>query len=290
MENTLLKVNVSNKGAELTSIQSKVNQFEFLWQANPTIWGRHAPILFPIVGKVKDNLLRIHNAAWPMSQHGFARDQEFELVTESADEVWLELNSNSATQAIFPYSFCLQIGYVLNNTTLSCIYKLKNTSSEPLFFSIGAHPGFNLPVKDLSEYTITFDTLESDNRWLLDDGLFNSHKSPVFNIENGFKLQGDSFKNDAIVFKNIQSNGLTLKHVNSNFAIHLNYPGFEHLGIWSQKDCQQFICLEPWCGHADPISGHNDISQKEGIHRLDPGGLFNRQYDIQFSEAFVTNI
>lgn len=283
MQNDHLSISINPKGAELTSITDQQTGFEFLWQADAAIWGRHAPVLFPIVGKVAHNQLLIDGKAYPIGQHGFARDQQFELVSETETEVWYQLKSHPQLLEVFPYAFVLQLGYTLLKNTLQCHYKITNPAATPLFFSIGAHPGFNLPTQKLSDYVIEFAQPETEERHLLTGGLFDGRQKPVLSSPTHIQLSKVLFDDDAIVFKQLHSASLTLKQLNGTFAIGLDYPQFGALGIWTQKDCEQYICLEPWCGYADNSKGHDDFSTKEGVVELAPGAVFERTYSLTFN-------
>lgn len=283
MENNFLTVTVSPKGAELTSIRDKQTGFEYIWQADPAVWARHAPVLFPIVGKVKNNLLIVNDKTYPMGQHGFARDQVFTVLSETATSIWYRLVSNSETLNTFPFPFELQLGYELNQNMLHCHYKIINTGNNILYFSIGAHPGFNLPVADLSQYEIRFEQAETAERQLLSDGLFNGTSKPVLSSPTHIQLSKKLFEEDAIVLNHLNSTSYSLKHQHSNFTIGLKYEGFPYMGIWTQKNCERYICLEPWCGHADSTAGHDDISAKAGINSLEPGAVFERTYALTFT-------
>ncbi|MES2560455.1 MAG: aldose 1-epimerase family protein [Bacteroidota bacterium] len=282
MKNEYLSIQIADKGSELISIKDETTGFEYLWQADPEVWARHAPILFPIVGKLKDNSLLVNGQRYPMSQHGFARDQFFQKVSETTDEVWYELASNDETKAVYPFSFTLRLGYQLTNNTLTCLYEVTNNDSQSMYFSIGAHPGFNLPTAELTDYTLIFEQAETEERHLLSGGLFNGNRKKALTTPTTIQLNTALFNDDAIVFKNLQSNQFTLKQHNGTFKIRINYSGFPHMGIWAPKGNQQFICLEPWCGHADPVEGHDDVSRKEGIVKLEGGAQFNRSYALTF--------
>jgi galactose mutarotase-like enzyme len=282
MENKFLSIRFNTKGAELSGIKDKQTGFEYLWQADKNIWGRHAPILFPIVGKVKDNLLVVNKKTYPMTQHGFARDAEFTVASETNSETWFSLKNNPETSAVFPFQFELLLGYTLEENTLHCHYKVRNTDTQKIFFSIGAHPGFNLPTQRLTDYEIVFDQPENEERYLLNEGLFDGRRKPVLSSANSIQLSSELFDDDAIVFKKLNSEKLVLKQLNGSFAIELEYKNFPYLGIWTQKNCEQYICIEPWCGHSDTVSGHNDISSKEGIISLEIGSVFERSYSLTF--------
>lgn len=284
MHNEYLSISIATKGAELNSIKSAKTGFEFLWQADSAIWARHAPILFPIVGKVKANVLLVNGKSFPMNQHGFARDCEFELHHQSELECWYKMVSNETTFDKFPFHFELYLGYELVNNTLICKYKVVNTDSKDMYFSIGAHPGFNLPTGSLSDYVIEFTKPETEQRALLEGGLFNHQTKPVLNSLGNIDLSTALFDDDAIVLMSLQSTELVLKQKTGTFAIKMQFEGFPYFGIWTQKGCETYVCLEPWCGHADFIEGHSDISKKAGIVRLAKDSIFERSYAITFTE------
>jgi galactose mutarotase-like enzyme len=283
MKNDFLAVTVSPKGAELISVRDLHTGFEYIWQADPTIWGRHAPVLFPIVGKVKHNQLLVQGTPYPMSQHGFARDQAFTPVLETDTTCRYTLEPTAQTLAVFPFLFNLELGYELEENTLHCSYTIVNTGTSTLYFSIGAHPGFNLPVADLSQYEIRFPEAETSERQLLTEGLFDGRQKPVLTSPHHIALSKTLFDDDAIVFEDLHSRSLSLKHNNSPFEVKVDFEGFPYMGIWTQKSCEQYICLEPWCGHADTTGGHDDISAKPGIEQLEPGARFERGYSLTFT-------
>lgn len=282
MKNDFLSITINDKGAELAKITDVKTGFEFLWQADAAVWGRHAPVLFPIVGKVKNNELHVNGTSYTMGQHGFARDKAFTKISENEDETWYELKSDAETKKIYPYDFMLRLGYRLDRNKLTCSYSIINNGNEPMYFSIGAHPGFNLPTGKLEDYAIAFAQPENEERHLLDGGLFNGKTKPVLSSPTTIELSKALFDDDAIVFKSLHSKQLKLKQHNGTFCITLDYEGFPYMGIWTQKGSEQYLCLEPWCGHADPVEGHADISTKEGIIALQPGEEFKRSYSLGF--------
>jgi galactose mutarotase-like enzyme len=282
MKNAFLDVRINDKGAELSSIKDTKTGFEFLWQADPAIWARHAPVLFPVVGKVAGNELKVKGKAYPLTQHGFARDMTFKNITETQDEVWYSLTSDAHTLTMYPYAFELAIGYRIDGRSLTCTYRIIHTGNSPMYFSIGAHPGFNLPNAKLEDYMIIFEHEEQEERHLLQNGLFSGETKPVFSTPRTINLSAALFDDDAIVLKNLRSTQLKLKQRNGTFCITLDYQNFPYMGLWAPKGSNRFICLEPWCGHSDPVNGHTDISAKPGIISLAEGELFTRSYTLTF--------
>lgn len=281
LENEYLKVGISVNGAELKSIVK--NGYEFMWQADENIWGRTAPILFPVVGKPFNNKLLINGKIYPMTQHGFARDMIFEEFEKSKTRIVFRLVSNQQTLAIYPYVFDLRVSYTIKENSIECGYEVRNRGNEMMFFSIGAHPGFNLPTKKLMDYFISFEQDENDERFLLSDGLLNGKSESVFNKKKLIDLDVKLFNKDAIVIKNIHSKSIQLKSKQNNFSIEMNIDAFPYFGIWGKQNCEEFICLEPWCGIAGSIGEQISFEQKEGINKLLPNDIFKRKYSIIFS-------
>ncbi|MCU0443188.1 MAG: aldose 1-epimerase family protein [Bacteroidia bacterium] len=282
MKNQWLHIYIESKGAEVKSVKDQETGYEYMWQANPEVWGRTAPVLFPIVGKVKNNQLLIDGTAYPMGQHGFARDALFNTIKKTDNEHVFKLASNAHTLEVYPYHFELEIAYKLNQRTLQCIYKICNTDSKEIYFSIGAHPGFAIPDNDLNSCILLFEKPETASRMLLSQGLFDGRSKPLLNNSNTLSLNTQLFDEDAVVFHQLQSKQFTLQKKDSPFSIQMVTNGLTDLGIWSQKGSAAFVCIEPWCGFADSTDGHDDVSTKPGILRLKPGDSFTCNYAISF--------
>lgn len=277
----VLKVNAH--GAELCSVKDKVSGFEFIWQADPAVWTRHAPVLFPVVGKLFENKILIDGNVFHMNQHGFARDSHFEIVELYEDTIRFMLESNEETRKGYPYDFKFFVMHEVIENRVKISYTVLNTGSETLFYSVGAHPGFNLPLKDLSKYTILFEKPENLERYMLNKGNFNGLSECLGTNQSVLNLSKDLFIKDAIVFQNLKSSQLSLVQQNSNFKIELQFEGFPYLGIWSKYPNQDFICLEPWAGLADSVGFNGDISIKEGIIFLAPLEEKTLSYTITFT-------
>lgn len=281
--NKRLIIATLQKGAELSSVFSVERNFEFLWQARAEVWSRHAPILFPIVGKLFQNEMMFQNEKYSQNQHGFARDLPFELTEIYADLLVFKLESSELTKSQFPYDFCLFVEYQIVENRLNITYKIYNTDSRTIHYTIGAHPGFALPVHHLNEYIIEFEQSEELRRHLLSDGLFNGDTELIGVDANSFPLSTALFDKDAIVFKHLKSSWVKLKHLHSNYEIKMSIAGWPYLGIWTKAGCEEFICLEPWQGLADTVGFTGDASEKEGIRKLDVGAYESFTYSIEFT-------
>ena len=278
-----LLVEISENGAELISVKDAVSNFEFMWQADPKIWNRHAPVLFPIVGKLNNNRIKISGKNFEMGQHGFARDQVFEPIEMYTDLIRLMLSSSDVSLEKYPYEFRFFTTYYLNDNTLRIEHKVINVGAEEMYFSLGAHPGFSLPKAEMGQYKIEFEQAEVFERHLLQDGLFTGKTESMQANGNLLPLSNSLFEKDAIVFKNLKSKWLKLVRTDSNYSIQMNFEGFPFMGIWTKPGQEEFICLEPWLGIADSVGFTGDISDKEGIRALTPNAEISFHYDLIFT-------
>lgn len=284
LENEYLKVAISSKGAEINSIIDKVDGTEYIWQGNPQFWPYHAPNLFPIVGGLKNNTLQVNNQKYTLNRHGFARTSNFRRIESAPQQAIFELRYDEETLKVYPYKFDFQVIYHLADRTLKTSYKVINMDEGTIFFSVGAHPAFNIPLAandSFEDYYLEFNTSEELKTYktVSSTGLFSGETVEVPTVENKIPLNRDLFKHDALVFKNIKSKEVTLKSTKHNKQVKVTYPHFEYLGIWT-KDDFPFICIEPWLGCSDTEGELKDISQKEGIQSLKHGHVFETDYFI----------
>ncbi len=283
LTSNFLKVSIKSAGAEITSVINK-DGLEFIWQVDKNVWGRHAPVLFPIVGKLKEDSFIYGNKSYFLKQHGFARDMVFNLVEGNKSYCVFELVSNESTKKIYPFDFILQIRHELTENNLETQYKIINPSSSYIFFSIGAHPGFNCPLLENETFEDYFLEFKNSNYSLtkLNSGLrLDTIESHNFE-ENKIQLSETLFNNDALVFENNQINTIALRSKKSKHKISLVCNNWPYFGIWSKKGCRQFVCLEPWFGIADHENTHQHLTSKEGIIRLEPKNEFNCSFSLSF--------
>lgn len=284
LKNQKLEIKIDKLGAQLTSIKDKEN-IEYLWTANEKYWARHAPILFPIVGKVKDNKYKIDNKEYNLNQHGFARDSEFEILKNEDDILIYRLKYNEESLKKYPYKFELLIEYKLIDNKLQIKYKVNNLDDKKIYFSIGAHPGFNCPLLEgekFEDYYLEFDKKENLKRKMVDNklGLYTGEYKEFMEEQKIINLNRELFIDDAIVFKDFDSNKISLKNNKNQKIISMNFEGFKYLGIWTKTDDAPFICIEPWYGCADQIDFVGEFKDKEGIIALDKKQEFECKYDI----------
>jgi len=283
LQNEFLKVDISPMGAQLTSVFNKLNKVEHLWQADPSVWGFHAPNLFPVVGGCYNNEINVDGRTYPMERHGFARKSEFAVQDCTDLHAKFSLSHSEATREVYPFKFTFQVLYDLFDSELRISYKVINQDDSSICFSVGAHPAFNIPFfggQNYEDYYIEFEQEEELVKHLLsDEGHFNGQTEPV--IQNGRRidLTKDLFISGALVFKKLVSRVVLIKnHKTPNF-ISVSFPHFESLGIWATPGAD-FICIEPWLGYADNVGGPGEFRNKEGIRTLDQGHVFEVDYTI----------
>ena len=276
LENSSIKILIHEKGAELASLFHKKNATEYLWQANPQYWNRHAPLLFPIIGKLNNDTTIIKDKPYHMTQHGFARDCIFETSHTNEGNVLLKLKSNSETQLKYPYEFELLAEYRLKDTSVEIFYTVNNPSTENIYFSFGLHPAFLWPIHptDTKEnYFLEFEKNETADRILFDAGFITGEKTPWLKNQNKINLYDQLFENDVLIFKNLNSKKITLRSNEHKKFIEVEFAGYPYLGIWT-KPGNPFICIEPWYGIADNKNDPQPFSKKEGVLQLEPHQSF----------------
>jgi galactose mutarotase-like enzyme len=274
-------VAINRSGAEICSITNRQG-LEYIWQANESVWSRHAPVLFPIVGRLKGDVYNFENKDYQLTQHGFARDLDFSVVEEGPDSCVFELASSEKTLRVYPFEFMFRIAYRVSGNRITTSYTVINPGEKTLWFSVGAHPGFNCslqPNETFEDYYLEFEPGDYQCTQLAGGlRLENKHLLPLVN--NRLFLTGNLFDNDALVFENNQVNRLSLASVTSTHRIELECNGWPYFGIWARKGIKRFICLEPWYGVADALNTSGRIHEKAGIMQLGPGKEFSCNFSI----------
>jgi galactose mutarotase-like enzyme len=287
LENEFLKVSVSSEGAELLSIFNKKSNIEYLWQADPEVWGWHAPNLFPVVGRCINNQILIDGKTFSMEKHGFARTSHFKRVESTDIHAKFSLNYSQATLAVYPYKFEFQVLYDLFDDFIRVSYKVINKDDNSIYFSLGAHPAFNVPLYSNDVYEDYFIELEREEQLerhtISANGFFTGKPEPFPINGKRIYLNKDVFNQDAIVFKGLKSRKVSLKSKNHSGYITISYPHMDYLGIWA-KPGAAFVCIEPWLGCADTEGKIIDIKYKEGMQELEHGHVFETDFAIEVHE------
>ena len=251
IENSFLKISVSDHGAELTGIYDKVNDREVLWQADPAYWKRHAPVLFPNVGRNYKDIWRLNGKEYPSRQHGFARDSEFICTDITDTSLTFVMKSSEETLKVYPFAFALKITYTLKEHDLDVCWEVVNKDSETMYFTIGGHPAFRVPVREgesQSDYRLAFEEQDALTYLLIDTsvGTVIADEPHTLPLENGTcAIDPHMFDKDALVFDNGQIQKAGILFPDGSPYLTLTSEGFPNFGIWSVPGAP-FVCLEPW--------------------------------------------
>lgn len=285
LENENIKFSANTFGGELNNLISKKDNVEFLWNGDEAYWKYHSPILFPIVGKVLNNKYRAENNEYELPQHGLARTREFNVIEKDDNHIIFELLWSEDTLNVYPYKFSLRLTYTLLENGVSVSYNVKNLDNKEIYFSIGGHPAFMCPLLDgekFEDYYFQFNKKETSDIMELDSktGYFTGKTKNFFNNEDKINLNLDLFKDDAIVFNNLNSNTITLKSYKNNKELTMDYTGFPYLAIWTKPTGAPFVCIEPWYGHSDYKNFNGELKDKEGIEKLSVNEEFNANYKL----------
>lgn len=267
----IVEATINSFGAELKGLLDLKTNEEFMWNANPEYWNRTSPVLFPIVGGLKENMYTYNNKKYEMTQHGFARDNKFEVILEEKSKIVFLLTSSEETMKKYPFEFKFYIEYFLENGKLNIQYKVENISNEELLFSLGAHPAFSTPTSEeikFSDYYLEFEKKETASIFPLEGRNISRKKVEFLKNENRIKLVEDSFKNDAIIFKNLDSKIVSLKCEKNDRIVEMDYSDFEYIAFWNKVGAE-FVCLEPWNGIADFVDASGKLEEKDGIIKLE---------------------
>lgn len=292
LENNLLKIEIKNKGAELCSIKSVKNNTEFIWEANPEVWGSHAPNLFPIIGSMKNDSYIYNGETYSMPKHGFVRhNEDFEVLSNSKSEVGLKLTSNNQLRAIYPFEFEFLITYELKGNELLIHHKVKNKDDKTMYFSLGGHPAFTCPLfegETYTDYFLEFENEEDSKSHLLNmaTGLVTKKTKSVFDSAKTINLNGHLFNEDALIFKDLKSRQVALKHQDKGEILNVKFEGFPYLGIWAKPNAP-YVCIEPWIGIADSENTNQKIKDKEGIVALEANEIFSATYSITVNSGLL---
>jgi galactose mutarotase-like enzyme len=288
ISNQILALSVQHKGVEISSLKSLKTNTEYIWDANPSIWGSHAPVLFPIIGALKDGLCQIDGKQYAIPKHGIIRhNDKLELITQEENSLEFQLRSSAETEKIYPYKFNFCIKYQLVDNRLIVAHLVENTDDKAIYFALGAHPAFKCPFnsgESFGDYFLEFTTKETASRWMLDkSGLLSGEKTSYLNGSQQLALREDMFNEDALVFTDLQSKEVSLKSEKTRQSIKVSFEDFPYLGLWA-KPKANFICIEPWQGLTDSSNSDGDFIKKQGLIKLDQGDTYRASYTITIDE------
>lgn len=279
-ENEFVSIEVKKYGAELSSYKSKESGIEYLWQGNPDVWYGQSPILFPIIGQILDNKFRYDGIEYEMAKHGIARKRDFELKESSEDFLVLSQSWDKETLKQYPFKYILDIEFRLEGKKINVIHTVKNVDDKTMYFSIGAHPGFNCKIGDYLEFaeneTLTCEKINPDS---ILDGIHY----PTLSDEKVFTITKDVFDKDAHILSGMKSDTLYLKSDTRKEVIKFYFGHCPYLGVWA-KPGAEYVCIEPWYGINDSYDKKDDISQKRAIESLAPDNEFKFNWTAEIIE------
>lgn len=286
--NSNLEVSVLSSGAEITSIKSKKLGNEYMWNGDSNVWGSQAPVLFPIIGSLKNGECTIDENTYKIPKHGFIRNNEnLQLKSKTDAELVFQLNYSEETLSMFPYKFSFTISFKLTNNSLRVSHKIINLDNTAIHFALGGHPAFKCPVNEnenYNDYYLEFSENENSSTTLLSpNGLLSDKKEKVLNNTNILKLNGDLFNNDALILKDLVSRQVSLKSKKSKQVLTVSYHDFPYLGLWAKPQAP-FICIEPWIGTADHENTDGDYLKKDSLVCLPKNKTFSAEYIITIDE------
>lgn len=279
LENDFMSVKIKKDGAELVSVYDKNREKEKMWSGDPKYWGRVSPVLFPFIGKLKDDCYIYENEKYEMTKHGFLRDQTFELVSQNDTRAVLSFQSNEETYKQYPFKHEVVITYTLKMRSVIVEWEVINLDDKEMFYSIGAHPAFKLDAG--FDYIFTFPNQRRAHQMLLSETGLVSGKE-VQDLDN-LAISKDKFINDAIIYEDVDA--VVLQKKDSSESVRMNFKGFPYVGLWSpivDDKMAPFVCIEPWVGIADEVNSKNHLDKKLSVSKLSAQDSKKYRYEMIF--------
>lgn len=290
ISNSKIKISVKKTGAELCEISSVKNKTNFMWDANPKIWGSFAPNLFPVIGALKDGSYIYENKIYTLPKHGFIRNNNaVKCIAQTSNSLTFGLQYSDDLLKIYPFKFDFTLSYLIRDNVIELVHTIKNLDEKTMYFSLGGHPAFKCPVYDnenYNDYALEFEHLENSKSHLINmaNGLISPKTKTIFKNSTILPLKHDLFNDDALIFKDLKSKKVTLKSKTHGNILSITYTNFEYLGIWA-KPSGNYVCIEPWLGIADNENTNQNIKEKEGILTLEAGKTFKASYSIEIHQG-----
>lgn len=286
LENQQIRAVIREKSAELISLKKKDTDQEYLWNKGPEFWNWTSPVLFPIVGALRDGKYKYHDETYAMAQHGFARNKIFHTDRVSDQEIWMSLEDDDETYAVYPFRFRLEIGYRLNGYSIEVMWKVHNKEDVPMYFSIGGHPAILCPLdpkQKKTDYYLGFEGDQDMLEYLMVDQKTrrigeNLHSFP---LEDGtYRITKGMFDYDALIFENyqIQTAYLAGPDKKPYFKMHTKSP---LIAFWSPREDAPFICFEPWYGRADGVNFSGSLEERAWGQSVEGHGIFAVSYFME---------
>lgn len=289
LHNDYLEAHLDPKGAEIAKLIGKQDGINYMWKQDPALWGHSAPVLFPIVGALKDGKTVIEGHTYEMNQHGFSRNSTYEIVESDDTHVIFHLSDSEETKKMYPYAFDLYVTYTLDGNSLKAAFKVENNKEDHIYFQIGGHPAFTCPFLEgeaANDYYIEFSENETLSQKVIYParGGMSHETKPFFENERRFFIRQALFNSDAIVIPHFKSESVSLKSLVNDKVLTFHMHGFDHLGLWTSKHTGGLLAIEPWVGHTDYVDFHGEFKDKESIVTLKKGESFSCDFAIEIKQ------
>ena len=275
--NEYLTATFSELGAELKSL--KCEGKEYIWNGDPAFWSGSSPILFPICSGLKDDEFIFEGKTYSMPKHGFAKGETFVVDEIKNDRVVFLLSSKNCPKDNYPFEYEFRIVYTLVGKKIIVEYKIDNLTDGDMYFSIGAHEGYYCP-EGIENYEIIFEEKENLDAYQLVGPLLSFDTKNYGKDTKTLQLDSSIYENDCFIFKNLNSKSLILRNKTTDQKVELKFEGFPYLLIWTVPNAP-YVCIEPWCGITDNVNTTKQISEKEGIEKIEKNGSFSRLHSLE---------
>lgn len=277
---------IKSFGAELTSLTDSEGT-QYLWQGDAAYWGSQSPVLFPIVGSLRNNTAVVGgNKTCQLGRHGIVKKMEFTLIDSTENSATYSVSSTPESKESYPYDFELQVKYSLQDKTLTTAYTVINKGCEPMPYFVGAHPGFNCPLfegESFEEYVIEFDQKEYAccPRAVKATNLIDvEHRTLILNNEKVFPLDRTWFSYDLQMFDQLKSRSAKMYNPKTGRGVKLDFAGFDYLVVWSSKNGGNFVAVEPWTGTCTCTDEDDIFEHKRGVKILAPNESATHSFDV----------
>jgi galactose mutarotase-like enzyme len=283
IKSDLASAEIKSLGAEMTSLLDNEGT-QYLWQGDPTYWASQSPVLFPIVGSIRNNTATVGgNKTCHMNRHGVVRHMEFTLIDSTESSATFSVCSTPESKEQFPYDFEFQVKYSLNGKTLTTSYTVINKDKESMPYFVGAHPAFSCPLLEgeaFEDYVVEFDQKEYACCPRSINGLVDvEHRTLILNNEKVFPLDRSWFSYDAQIFDQLKSRSAKMYNPKTGRGVKLDFPGFDYLVVWSSKNGGNFVAVEPWTGLSTCNDEDDIFEHKRGVKFLAPNTSATHSFD-----------
>lgn len=280
LKNSDIEVTIDTFGAEIKSVKDS-NGTEFMWEGDPNVWARIAPVIFPICGGLKEETYIFNGKKYNMPKHGFAKNTDFKCVEATDTEAVLSIAKTDETFEVYPFDFEFYVKFKIDKNMLYVTYETHNLSDTDMYFSVGGHEGYACP-ESFEEYDIVFSENETLDSWEVDGCLLSGKTNRIITNDNVLSLKKEYFLIDALIFKNMLSREVSLRKKDGKREVKVSFDGADYLLLWTKPD-GKYLCIEPWCGFPETLDSSYDITQKEGIIRLEGKKTHSVSHSMTFN-------